>query len=203
MNKQNIAIIGLGRIGSAFLGAMLQKKQNINLVCVAERADTPAKAQAVANGIKIATLDEIATMGDKIDIVFELTGMPEVRKELREKLLSTKNVHTVIASETIARLIGSLISEADIPVIQGPQDRLLIQQLPLSMNGICLMRNSFGRFQRLIAARKSAYAYGHPVAYPLGSRRTRDFFDARPACECDLHSCHASTTFIPGYLLIY
>jgi predicted dinucleotide-utilizing enzyme len=119
MHKQNIAIIGLGRIGSAFLGAMLQKKQSINLVCVAEQADTPAKALAVANGIRIATLDEIAAMGDKIDIVFELTGVPAVRKELREKLLTTKNVHTVIASETVARLIGSLISETDMPEISG------------------------------------------------------------------------------------
>jgi predicted dinucleotide-utilizing enzyme len=119
MSKQNIAIIGLGRVGSAFLGAMLQKKQNINLVCVAERADTPAKAQAVANGVKVATLDEIVAMGDKIDIIFELTGMHDTRKELREKLLAVNNAHTVIASETIARLIGSLISDVKLPVIEG------------------------------------------------------------------------------------
>jgi predicted dinucleotide-utilizing enzyme len=119
MSKQNIAIIGLGRIGSAFLGAMLQKKQNINLVCVAETADTPAKAQAVANGLKIATIDEIVVMGEKIDIIFELTGIAGVRKELREKLLAANNSHTVIASETIARLIGALISDAAMPVIQG------------------------------------------------------------------------------------
>ena len=119
MSKQNIAIIGLGRVGSAFLGAMLQKKQNINLVCVAERADTPAKAQAVANGVKVATLDEIVAMGDKIDIIFELTGVHDTRKELREKLLAVNNAHTVIASETIARLIGSLISDVKLPVIEG------------------------------------------------------------------------------------
>lgn len=119
MSKQNIAIIGLGRVGSAFLGAMLQKKQNINLVCVAERADTPAKVQAVANGVKVATLDEIVGMGDKIDIIFELTGTHDTRKELREKLLAVNNAHTVIASETIARLIGSLISDVNLPVIEG------------------------------------------------------------------------------------
>jgi predicted dinucleotide-utilizing enzyme len=119
MSKQNIAIIGLGRVGSAFLGAMLQKKQSINLVCVAERADTPAKAQAVANGVKVATLDEIVAMGDKIDIIFELTGMHDTRKELREKLLAVNNAHTVIASETIARLIGSIISDVKLPVIEG------------------------------------------------------------------------------------
>ena len=98
---------------------MLQKKQDINLVCVAERAETPAKAHAMANGVKIATLDEIVAMGDKIDIIFELTGMREIRKELREKLLSINNAHTVIASETIARLIGSLIGDVKLPVIEG------------------------------------------------------------------------------------
>jgi predicted dinucleotide-utilizing enzyme len=119
MSKQNIAIIGLGRVGSAFLGAMLQKKNNINLVCVAERLDTPAKAQAVANGIRIAVLDEIVAMGDKVDIIFELTGIAEVRKELREKLLAVNNGHTVIASETIARLIGALITDTGLPLIEG------------------------------------------------------------------------------------
>lgn len=119
MHKQNIAIIGLGRIGSAFLGAMQQKKQDINLVCVSERIDTPAKAQAVAAGIKVATLDEIVAMGDKIDIIFDLTGILPVRKELREKLQASSNNHTVIASETIVRLIWSLISEEALPVIEG------------------------------------------------------------------------------------
>lgn len=119
MNKQNITIIGLGRIGSAFLGAMQQKKQSINLVCVAERTDTPGKAQAAAAGIKIAMLDEIVAMGNEIDIIFDLTGIPDVRKELREKLLASNNHHTVIAPETIVRLIWSLISNADLPVIEG------------------------------------------------------------------------------------
>lgn len=119
MIKQNIAIIGLGKIGSAFFEAMQQKKQSINLVCVAERIDTLVKAQAATAGIKIATLDEIVTMGDGIDIIFDLTGIPNVRKELREKLLASNNKHTVIASETIARLIWSLISDAALPVIEG------------------------------------------------------------------------------------
>lgn len=119
MDKQNIAIVGLGRIGSAFLGAMLAKKQSINLVCVAEPADTPAKAQAAAAGIDISTLDEIVAMGSRIDIVFDLTGIPSVRKELREKLLASRNDHTVIASETVARLIWALIDGAALPVIEG------------------------------------------------------------------------------------
>lgn len=119
MSKQNIAIIGLGRIGSAFLGAILQKKQSISLACVAERMETPAKAQAAAAGIKVATLDEIVALGDAVDIIFDLTGIPEVRKELREKLLVANNNHTVIASETIARLIWSLVNDKELPLIEG------------------------------------------------------------------------------------
>jgi predicted dinucleotide-utilizing enzyme len=119
MSKQNIVIIGLGRIGSAFLGAILQKQQSINLVCVAESADTPAKAQAKAAGVKISTLDEIIAMSNGIDIIFDLTGIPDVRQELRDKLQNSNNRHTVIASESIARLIWSLVGENELPVIEG------------------------------------------------------------------------------------
>jgi pyrroline-5-carboxylate reductase len=119
MNKQNIAIIGLGRIGSAFLSAMLAKKQNINLICVAEIGDTPGKAQAQAAGVKIATVEEIVAMGEGVDILFDLTGQPEVRRELRSKLLATNNLHTVIASETVARLIAAMIVDFELPQIEG------------------------------------------------------------------------------------
>ena len=120
MQKQNIAIIGLGRIGSAFMGAMLQKAdKGIHLACVAERMDTPARAKAAAADIRVASLDEIVDMGDAIDVIFDVTGLPEVRKELREKLSSSNNRHTVIASETIVRVIWSLISTDALPVIEG------------------------------------------------------------------------------------
>ena len=118
MTKLNIAIIGLGRIGTAFLGAM-GDKPNINLYCVAEQANTPAKVEAESKGIMIATLDEIVGMSEVLDIIFDLTGNPEVRKELREKLHATSNTHTVIATETIVHLIWSLVSEEPLPQIEG------------------------------------------------------------------------------------
>jgi predicted dinucleotide-utilizing enzyme len=112
MNEQaiNISIIGLGKIGSAFFDAVRQRK-TLNLVCVAELTETPTKSKAVAAGIKVATLDEIVAMGKKIDVIFELTGSQAVRKELRDKLHETRNYHTVVASETIARLIWPLIDD--------------------------------------------------------------------------------------------
>lgn len=118
ITQLNIGIIGLGRIGSIFLDAM-QKKQNINIFCVAERADTPAKAKAESSGIIISTLDEIVGMSEMLDVIFDLTAIPDVRKELREKLQATNNTHTIIATEAIVHLIWSLISEEALPVIEG------------------------------------------------------------------------------------
>ena len=120
MEQQHIAIIGLGRIGSAFLQQMLQKRsQGIDLICVAEAADTPGRQQALDAGLSIKTLDEIVALGDGLDVIFDLTGRPEVRRELREKLVAAKNMHTVIASETIVRVIWALISQDALPVIAG------------------------------------------------------------------------------------
>lgn len=120
MLKQNIAIIGLGRIGSAFLNKMLAKTASgIDLVCVSEVFDTPGKEQAKLAGLKIIHLDEVIALGKNIDIIFDLTGNQEVRKELRNKLVASGNDHTIIASETIARLIWSLISTEELPCIEG------------------------------------------------------------------------------------
>ncbi len=120
MEQQRIAIIGLGRIGSAFLSQMLQKRsQGIDLVCAAEAADTPGRQLAVKSGIAIKSLDDIVALGNRIDVIFDLTGLPEVRRELRDKLVASKNAHTVIASETIVRVIWALISQDALPVIQG------------------------------------------------------------------------------------
>ncbi|GAB3503954.1 hypothetical protein GCM10027399_33890 [Curvibacter fontanus] len=120
MEQQRIAIIGLGRIGSAFLSQMLQKRsQGIELVCAAEAADTPGRQLAVKSGIAIKSLDDIVALGNGIDVIFDLTGLPEVRRELRDKLVAAKNAHTVIASETIVRVIWALISQNALPVIQG------------------------------------------------------------------------------------
>ena len=120
MEPQRIAIIGLGRIGSAFLKQMLLKRsQGIHIVCAAEAADTPGRQQAMQSGIAIKTLDDIVALGKGVDVVFELTGLPEVRRELRDKLVEARNTHTVIASETIVRVIWALISDDALPVIEG------------------------------------------------------------------------------------
>jgi predicted dehydrogenase len=120
VETQKIAIIGLGRIGSAFLRNLLARNgRGVELVGVAETGDTPGRRQAVDAGLHIASLDEIVALGNGVDILFDLTGIPAVRREIREKLMAQENHHTVVASETIARLIWTLTSDDDLPVIAG------------------------------------------------------------------------------------
>lgn len=120
METQKIAIIGLGRIGSAFLRNILQRKgRGVELVGVAETGATPGRQLATDAGLPLLSLDQIVALGAGVDVLFDLTGMPAVRRELREKLMERSNNHTVIASETIARLIWSLTSDDDLPVIAG------------------------------------------------------------------------------------
>ena len=120
MNKQNVAIIGLGRVGSAFLDAILSlAERGINLAYAVEKADTSGRARAIASGIKIVTIDEMIALGDEVDVIFDLSGNHDVRKELRKKLVATKNTHTVIASETVARVVWSLITHEELPLSSG------------------------------------------------------------------------------------
>ena len=120
MDNQKIAIIGLGRIGSAFLRNILKRRQHgVTLVAVAETGDTPGRQLAIDNRLPLMSLDEIVALGGGVDVLFDLTGIPAVRRELREKLLAKSNNHTVIASETIARLIWALTTDDELPVIAG------------------------------------------------------------------------------------
>jgi predicted dinucleotide-utilizing enzyme len=111
MQKQSIAIVGLGKVGSVFLEKLLNQSNNgVEIVAVAEKGATTGAALAKANGIENLSIDQLVAQGDKIDILFDLTGVVAVRQELREKMMASGNRHTVIATESVALLIWSLVS---------------------------------------------------------------------------------------------
>lgn len=121
MGKQSIAIVGLGRVGSAFLEELLsQSNDAVEIVAVVECADTDGRTLAESRGIRNLSIDELVGMGDGIDILFDLTDVSAVRQELREKLHASGNRHTIVATENIARMIWALISRgADLPRVHS------------------------------------------------------------------------------------
>lgn len=114
---QSIAIVGLGRVGSVFLEGLLNHDADgLQVVAVSEQGDTPGKKLAQAQGIPVVDIDTLIAKGESIDILFDLTGAMSVRKELRDKMMSSNNRHTLIATEAVAQLIWSLIPhDASLP----------------------------------------------------------------------------------------
>lgn len=117
MKKQSIAIVGLGKLGAAFLEELLgQPNEGVEIIAVVEKNNTAGLALAKARGIINLNIDELIAIGNNLDILFDLTGVAEVRQELRDKLRAAGNHHTIIATENIARMIWMLISSgAEMP----------------------------------------------------------------------------------------
>ncbi|MDX8399873.1 MAG: hypothetical protein R8K20_06455 [Gallionellaceae bacterium] len=114
MQKQSIAIVGLGRVGSVFLEKLLgAANKGIEIVAVAEMGPTAGAALAKENGIENMSISQMMEKSESIDIVFDLTGLAVVRKELRESMVASGNKHTVIATESIASFIWLLISDGE------------------------------------------------------------------------------------------
>lgn len=108
----DIALVGLGDVGSRFLEEMLRlRSRGIRIVAVAELDDTPGRRRAVAEGIQCLPLDDILAKGHAIDVLFDMTGSPVLRRLMREKMVETGNRHTIIAPETMARLLWAVVTD--------------------------------------------------------------------------------------------
>lgn len=121
-NKIKVAILGLGSVGEVFSENFLEKIQeqhaNVEIVAVATRhLDSPiALGFAHSNVPVFDDALKVIDMVENIDIIFDLTGNADLRQELRNKLQSTNNRHTVIAPEVFARLLWNFFGEgADLP----------------------------------------------------------------------------------------
>ncbi len=117
-----VALIGLGEIGEAFAEHFLERIQvggmPIEIVAVADRqVDSPVALGFSQNGIPVFREGhEIVKMGENVDIIFDLSGNSAERQNLRLKLMESKNRHTVIAPEVMARLLWFFFDEGgDLP----------------------------------------------------------------------------------------
>lgn len=124
----NVALLGLGRIGHQFTASLTRHiaegGKPINIVAVAERDPNSQAAKDLEElGVPVYTdATEIVGLGDKVDIIFDLTGVPSVRQTIREKLQELNNHHTVLVPEIFARLLWSFLEDGatlDAPVRSG------------------------------------------------------------------------------------
>ena len=116
-NKVRVALLGLGHVGEAFAEHFLEKIQedhvNVEIVAVATReVDSPvALGFAHSNVPVFQDALEVVNHGEHVDIIFDLTGNAELRKNLRARLQETNNRHTVIAPEVFAHLLWNFFGE--------------------------------------------------------------------------------------------
>ncbi len=117
--KIQVALLGLGEVGQDFAEMFLEKIQEggrpVEIAAVAHRhPDSPVALGFAQNGVPVfADAVDVVGLGEKIDIIFDLTGNAEVRSALRQALQASGNRHTVIAPEVVAQLLWLFFSDSE------------------------------------------------------------------------------------------
>lgn len=116
-NKVSVALLGLGNVGEIFAENFLEKIQeqhiNVEIVAVSTlQTDSPIALGFAHSKVPVfENALDVIKLGEKIDIIFDLTGDPALRKQLRAGLQETNNQHTVIAPEVVAHLLWNFFGE--------------------------------------------------------------------------------------------
>ncbi len=114
----NIAIVGLGRVGTTFLKKLFDyRERGISIIAVTElNPDSPGLEFAAQKGIPVvANKDDITAMGEQADVIFNLTGDPSIERTMRLAQVKGGNHKTVVGSTVMASLLWKLISEEALP----------------------------------------------------------------------------------------
>ncbi len=119
-----IAVIGGGRTGTPLIEHFLATPY-VRLVGVAD-ADPgcPGALLAKDNGV-LFTTDPLllASKGDDMDIVIEVSGDERVKGLLKEAFVAHGNRHTIIMQDLVARLLVSMVSDStDLMPTYHPKD---------------------------------------------------------------------------------
>ena len=107
-----VALLGLGRIGSQFAAGLSDHIKGgtspIKIVAVAEaNPESQAAAKFKADGVPVYTdALKVVEIGDEVDVIFDLTGMSDMRQTLRESLKAAGNRHTVIHGSHFLGIVG-------------------------------------------------------------------------------------------------
>lgn len=115
--KIRIALLGLGNIGEKFAEHFLEIMQEggkpIEIVAVGHHdLESPVALGFQQNNVPVyKNPADVIKLGDKVDIIFDLTEDPKTRRALRDGLQKSNNRHTVIAPEVVANLLWMFFDE--------------------------------------------------------------------------------------------
>lgn len=115
--KIRIALLGLGDVGEKFAEHFLEIMQEggkpIEIVAVAHHdLESPVALGFQQNRVPVyKDAVDVVKLGEKVDIIFDLTDDPKTRQALRQGLQKSNNRHTVIAPEVMANLLWMFFGE--------------------------------------------------------------------------------------------
>ena len=104
-----VAVIGAGETGTPLLQQLLDAPF-VRVLGVADLdPDAPGMRLAREHGVTTTTdFMELARLGEELDVLIDVTGVPRVREALRQHMQDTGNHHTIIMHEVIVQLMLSL-----------------------------------------------------------------------------------------------
>lgn len=106
-----IAVIGAGETGTPLLTQLLDAPF-VEILGVADLdAEAPGMRLARARGVATTTdFMDLARIGEAVDVLIDVTGVPKVREALRHHMQDSGNTHTLIVHEMVVQLMLSLLS---------------------------------------------------------------------------------------------
>lgn len=109
MQAFQIVVIGAGDTGTPLLQQLLGAPF-VRVLGVADlNLDQPGIALARALDVPVTSdYMELVALGEAVDIIIDVTGVPQVREQLRRHMVVSGNEHTLIMHESIALLMMSL-----------------------------------------------------------------------------------------------
>ena len=125
MQKIRVAVVGGGRTGTPLIDDLL-RRPFVELVGVADvDTDSPGSVLARDNGVFVTSdFEELASMGDGVDIIIEVSGDPVVKPKLKNAFVVQGNRTTIIMQDIVARLIMSIVADSDVLLESvHPEDR--------------------------------------------------------------------------------
>ena|ERR1700730_8129310 len=111
MGSISVGIIGAGETGAPLLKLLLEA-EFVKVLGVADLdSEQPGMRLARKHGVNTTpNFMDLARLGQDVDILIDVTGVPDVRDQLRRHLEQTHNKHTIIMHERIVMWVLSLIN---------------------------------------------------------------------------------------------